>query len=215
MAIYLNSYYPIIHTSFGRNSQITHAIHPLEDGSIRREPDFAHIFSPISGLCRPGSMKTLEKGDIVIYKTNGTHILTAILRITEKFDSHETAFNWLEQNGIAIPSNNILVEPLPLDHSHVHGYMKRVGKMEKLDDAIHKKWNEEYLKRAIQKKSSYFFLTESIYNAVQSNLKKTEFFSIEPFLREHFEKVPQTNWRPEKLDEDIGLKLIDLATNKV
>lgn len=213
MNILLNSYYPISHTDFGRKAVINWGIHPLEDGSIRREPDFAHMFAPISGLCRPGALGHLQPGDVLVYKTNQTHILTAILKITRRFDSHHDAAKWLIENGYEIPSNNITANPLPLDHSHAHGYMKRVGKGIKLDAAIHNQWNQLYHERGTHPRSSYFFLTESIYNAVQSNLQPNDFFAIQDILRGGMGRIPNTNWRPEKISENVLSQIIKATEN--
>jgi len=210
MQIFLNSYYPIMHTAFGRSASFKHKIHPLEDGSIRREPDFSHPLPRVSGLCRPGTMKDIELGlgDILIYKTNRTHFLTAILEVFIEFDSHDKAHNWLQKANYCIPTNNILTDPLPLEKSHALDYIDRIGKSNKLDKAIHEKWNEDYLLRGKNKKSSYFFLTKPIYNAVHLNLNETDFVHIDKLLRSHYSSIPNTSWRPQELTESFYLDLI-------
>lgn len=202
MQIYLNSYYPISHTEFGVKAVADFGIHPLEDGSIRREPDFAHPLSPISGLCRPGSMKDFKPGDIIIYKTNSTHFLTAVLEISNRFESHEEAADWLVQHSYELPSNNVLAPALPISHSHALGYMASVGKGARLDAAVHTKWNAEYIFRANDPKSSYFFTTESIYNVVQSK-KQKDFVTVDDFLRKSLGEIPRTNWRPIEVPKKI------------
>lgn len=212
MQIFLNSYYPIVHTNFGRNTSIKYGIHPLEDGSIRREPDFAHPLSTISGLCRPRTMKDigLSTGDIIIYKTNGTHFLTAILEISNEFDTHEEAYGWLKAANYEIPTNNILTEPLPLELSHTLNYIDKIGKSEKLDRIIHNKWNQDYIQRGKNNKSSYFYLTKSIYNAIHSNLSDTQFIPIDKLLRSHYGTIPNTSWRPQKLTEAFYSDLLQI-----
>ena len=203
MSIYLNSYYPIGHTSFGINAIEQFGIHPLTDGSIRREPDFGHPLSPVSGLCRPGKMANFQAGDIIVYKTNTSHILTAILQIDRKFDTHQEAAKWLDQNGYIIPSNNILSAPLPLNQSHAHRYMNKVGTGKRLDNAIHFQWNKLYLERATNPKSSYFFINKSFYNAVVNNVQREDYLHIDDILRKHLGSIPRTNWRPEPITEKV------------
>lgn len=210
MSTYLNSYYPIQHTPFGRSAVEQFGLHPLVDGSIRREPDFSHPLSPISGLCRPGKMADFNPGDIIVYKTNASHILTAVLEIDRKFSSHEEAAKWFEQNGYTIPSNNILTDPLPLNHSHAHRYMNKVGSGKRLDDAIHSKWNNEYLERAANPKSSYFFTTKSLYNAVADNVQPQNYLHIGDLLKQHMGSIPRTNWRPEPIPDIVLIEIMKL-----
>lgn len=210
MGIYLNSYYPISHTDFGKQAVSNFGIHPLEDGSIRREPDFGHPLAPISGLCRPGSMKGFKPGDIVIYKTNSTHLLTAVLEISKRFDSHEEAADWLVEKSYELPSNNITAPPLPISHSHALGYMASVGKGARLDAAVHTKWNAEYIFRAINTKSSYFFITNSIYNVVQHKVNK-DFIPLGDFLKEQIGEIPRTNWRPVELPKTTFTRLQEIV----
>lgn len=210
MSIYLNSYYPICHTTFGSVAATQFGLHPLIDGSIRREPDFSHPISPISGLCRPGKMGDFIPGDIIVYKTNGSHILTAILEIERKFASHKEAAQWLAQNEYTIPSNNILTDPLPLNQSHAHGYMSKVGTAKRLDDAIHSQWNNVYMERGTNPKSSYFFTTKSLYNAVAGNIQPEDYVYIDDVLRQHNGSIPRTNWRPESISNNVLNEIIKL-----
>jgi len=211
MAIYLNSYYPLEHTNFGRKAIEQFGFHPLVDGSIRREPDFEHPLSPISGLCRPGRMANFGPSDFVIYKTNRSHILTAILEIDRRFDDHQQAANWLVENEYPIPTNNILSDPLPLDYSHAHRYMKTVGRREKLDHAIHYHWNATYLDRASRPKSSYFFTTKSLYNAVVSKVNPDKYIYLGDLLRTHMGQIPRTNWRPEPIPTEVLDEILKLS----
>lgn len=210
VSIYLNSYYPICHTQFGRGAVEQFGLHPLIDGSIRREPDFSHPLSPVSGLCRPGKMADFGPGDIIVYKTNGSHVLTAVLEIERKFASHQEAAQWLDRNGYLNPSNNILTEPLPLNQSHAHGYMSKVGAGKRLDDTIHSQWNKVYVKRAANPRSSYFFTTKSHYNAVSANVQPEKFLCIGDLLKQHFGSIPRTNWRPEPITDVVLNEIMKL-----
>lgn len=215
MNVFINSYYPIIQTQFGRKASINFNIHPLEDGSIRREPDLRHKYPGISGLCRPGSMKDirLSTGDIMIYKTNGTHYLAAILVVFKLFQNHQEAADWLKDRKYEIPSNNILVDPLPLDRSHVLNYVSKVGRSKRVNDLIHLQWNRDYMKRGQSNRSSYFFLTKSIYNAVHKELKKRDFISIDQVLRKHYGQIPNTAWRPQSITKDCYIDILKLTKN--
>lgn len=211
MRIYLNSYYPISHTTFGSNAVKQFGLHPLIDGSIRREPDFSHPLSPVSGLCRPGKMADFKTGDIIVYKTNASHVLTAVLEIVRKFDSHQDAATWLLQSGYIVPSNNILTDPLPLNQSHAHGYMSKVGVGKRLDDAIHSQWNKVYLERAASPKSSYFFTTKSLYNAVSDNVQRENYLYVGDLLKQHVGYIPRTNWRPEQISKEVFDEIMKLV----
>jgi hypothetical protein len=208
--IYLNSYYPICHTNFGSGAVEQFGLHPLVDGSIRREPDFSHPLAPISGLCRPGKMSDFNSGDIIVYKTNASHVLTAVLEIDRKFASHQDAAQWLAENGHVLPSNNILTDPLPLNQSHAHRYMSKVGAGKRLDDAIHSQWNKVYLERGANPKSSYFFTTKSHYNAVSSNVQRQNYLYIGDLLRQHLGSIPRTNWRPEPITDIVLTEIMKL-----
>lgn len=211
MSTYLNSYYPLCHTPFGRGAVEQFGLHPLIDGSIRREPDFSHPLSPISGLCRPGKMADFKTGDTIVYKTNASHILTAVLEIDRKFDSHQEAAIWLAQNGHIISSNNILTDPLPLNESHAHGYMSKVGAGKRLDDAIHSQWDKVYVERAANPKSSYFFTTKSLYNAVSDNVQPENYLYIGDLLKQHMGSIPRTNWRPEPITDVVLNEIMKLV----
>ncbi len=217
MSIFLNSYYPISHNKFGRKAAIEHNIHPLEDGSIRREPDLGHPNPAISGLCRPRAMNDigLSKGDIVIYKTNGTHILSAILRVIEMFEEHQTASNWFVKHNLPIPSNNITVESLSIRLSHARyfkNYQHRIGQRERSDQRLTERWDSDYQDRATQPNSSYFFITESIYNAVSANLQSNELVQIASVLRTHYGSVPNTAWRPQPISRSCYADIVQMIS---
>jgi len=199
MKIFLNSFYPITQTEYGRQAAQKYNIHPLEDGSIRREPDFCHPMPAISGLCRPRSMRdiNLEEGDIMIYKSNGSHYLAAILKVHKSFDNHQGAANWLASNNYYVPTNNITIAALPLEKSHVMEFQHKVGRSKRGDEIIHKTWNEDYLDRGSKSNNSYFFLTEPIYNAIALN--ELNFIDLTATLRKYYTKIPNTALRPQPI----------------
>lgn len=103
-----------------------------------------------------------------------------------------------------------MAPPLPISHSHAHGYMASVEKGARLDAAVHAKWNAEYIFRALDPKSSYFFTTKSIYNVVQDKVDK-DFIPIGDFLKKHIGGIPRTNWRPEELPSKVLTELQKVA----
>lgn len=184
--------------SFGRNASILHSIHPFEYGSIRREPDFQHPYPGISGLCRPRSMNDigLSEGDVMIYKTNGTHISSAILRVFRRYNDHQSAADWFAQHNLPVPSNNIKFDSLSIRLSRARDfkdYHHRIGRSERTDHRLTERWDEEFQDRATHPNSSYFFITEPIYNAVSDNLQSEGFIQIAPVLRSYYGSVPNTN----------------------
>lgn len=201
MNIFINSYLPIQHTKFGRQALNKYKdLHPLEDGSIRREPDFKNERPGISGLCRPGAMKSinLSLGDIIVYKTTRSHLLTAILEISEELSSHNEAQAWYKHNNLPIPSNCILENHLGVEKSHAKDFLNRVKNLPRNKKNIEEMWDCGYHKRA--NSDPYYFITKSIYNEVLSNVINDNYISLEDVLRSHFKgKLPSTQKTPAKL----------------
>lgn len=216
MNIYINSYQPICCTKFGRKAieKYYPDIHPLEDGSIRREPDFKNSNPGISGLCRPNSMKMikLSKGDIIVYKTTGSHILTAILEVVEELKDHTAAQKWYQSNNLPVPSNCILEDHVGVEKSHAKDYLKEVKNLSANKGRIERKWNGGYKIRANDPKSSYFFITKPIYNAVHDNVKPIHFIKLESILRKYFNGgLPNTRKRPDSLSIECYQEILDLV----
>lgn len=213
MNIFLNSYYPINSTAYGRTTLKKYPeTHPLEDGSIRREPDFKSSFPGISGLCRPGKMNEnkLKKDDIILYKTNRTHYLTAILKVVKRLETHQEAKEWFEAKGIEVPSNCILMDHLPLEKSHAKHNINPIYILNKDNKFISMIWESAYKERANDPKSSYFFITESIYNVVKD--KKNDFLKIDSVLRKHSKdgKVNNTSFSPQELSKECYDEILNL-----
>lgn len=143
----------------------------------------------------------LSDGDIMIYKTNQTHILSAIFRIIHRFADHQSAADWFIQNNFPVPSNNIMVDSLPINQSHARHYLNKVGRSERGDRLLTENWDSGYQVRATDTNSSYFFITEPIYNAVSADLHPYDFLEIATVLRSHYGSVPNTAWRPQSISQ--------------
>ena len=208
MKYILNTYHPISSTVCGRQAIDRFGYHPLEDGSIRREPDFTSSFPGISGLCRPGKLNSLniEEGTIFIYKTVGTHFLTAILEITHCLDNHSEARNWYDKNESPVPTNCILVPHLKISQSHGGGWREDALSTFELRREAERLWDLEYQKRGKHPQSSYYFITKPIYNAVKNI--SGELINIAPVLREHYGRIPNTEFRPREISSECFEQII-------
>ena len=213
MKIFLNSYYPITATPFGRAAAKQFDIHPLEDGSIRREPDLTHVKPCISGLCRPRSMKDikLEVGDIMIYKTNGSHQLAAILEVEHFFETHKDAADYFANHNLPVPSNNITRDPLPLEMSHIKDFQHAANGSDRLKERVLQTWDADYQDRGSKPGNTYFIMTRSIYNAVYDRIPLSDIIKIGDLLRRHFTSVPNTSWRPQLLNDDFYRDLLSIT----
>jgi hypothetical protein len=99
---------------------------PFVDSSIRREPDLEHEWPSISCLCRAGKFAPrLAVGDVVLYLTvkaryrskRSHRRLTAVLRVVQRFSTHQEAARWYRSRRLRLPSNCIVRgnPPLSLD----------------------------------------------------------------------------------------------------
>ncbi|MDX2190782.1 MAG: hypothetical protein SFY32_13045 [Bacteroidota bacterium] len=214
--IYINSYYSLDSTWYGKKALSKFLdLHALEDGSIRREPDFKNHFPGVSGICRPGAMTNinLKEGDIIIYKTNELHYLTAILKVKKKLIDHQDAKRWYEINNLPIPSNCIFTKHLSIERSHAREFLLKVDKSKSIDKNIENQWDEAYKTRALNNKSSYFYITEPIYNAVKLNLQSSDFIILDKILKANSinNKIHNTSIKPQPL----SLKCYMLILNKI
>jgi len=129
MAIYLNTYRPLICRRAGRIAARKYGLAPFIDSSCRREPDFQSKFPSISALCRFDKFAPrLREDDIVVYLTvkkkyldvSEAHWrLTAILQVLKRFASHKDAAAWYREQGLCLPSNCMVAgnPPIPLDQT--------------------------------------------------------------------------------------------------
>ncbi len=149
MKIYLNSYGPLISSSWGWNAVRTYHLHPYVDRSCRREPDFEATYPSITALCRGRLFAPrLRVGDTVVYITRqGRYTrgeeshwrLVAILNVFHRAESHEEAAEWYQSEGLPLPRNCMVAgnEPLPLKLTHVNPVSVDL-----------KGWDDSYRRRA-------------------------------------------------------------------
>ena len=192
MRIFLNTYTPLGVNHRGWRAVETFGLHPLEDGSIRREPDFTHARPGISGLCRPGAMQSigLAVDDVLVYKTNSKgltrspkHVLGAILQVTHIFDTHAEAADWYLQQELGVPSNNITMAALPLDHSHGIGCPAGLP-----PDAGHERWDREYRERGSRHGNQYFIITNPIYTGTDYPASAEHWIHLRETLTGHHDR---------------------------
>jgi hypothetical protein len=129
MAIYLNSYRPLVARAAGRVAIHTYGLPPFIDGSCRREPDFQSPFPSISALCRFDKFAPrLQEDDYVVYvsvkkkylgASEAHWRLVAMLQVLKQFRSHKDAGSWYLEQGLGLPSNCIVEgnEPIPLSQT--------------------------------------------------------------------------------------------------
>jgi hypothetical protein len=119
---FLATYRPLVRSSSGRQAIREHALPPFIDGSCRREPDFESSFPSITATCRGGNFAPrLQGGDRIAYLTvKGQYLddaepgwrLVAVLRVVQRFASHDEAAAWYRREARSLPSN-CLVEANP------------------------------------------------------------------------------------------------------
>jgi hypothetical protein len=115
MRCFLATYRPLIKSAGGRRAAKQRGLPPFIDGSCRREPDFEARFPSITATCRGGNFAPrLDVGDRVAYLTvKGRYMgdeeagwrLVAVLRVMERFGSHDEAAIWYRRKGVPLPSN--------------------------------------------------------------------------------------------------------------
>jgi len=111
---------------------LQHALPPFIDGSCRREPDFESPFPSISATCRAGNFAPrLHVGDRIAYLTvKGKYIgdlergqrMVAVLRVIQRFESHNEAAAWYRRQNQVPPSNCIVAgnPPKPFELTNGH-----------------------------------------------------------------------------------------------
>jgi len=191
---YLVTYRPLVWTAHGRQASQHHDLLPFIDGSIRREPDLEYESPTISAICR-GAMfaPRLRVGDVAIYLTvkgrwvtglPNHHRLTAVLRVSHRFDSHLDAAMWFRDSGRVLPSNCMVPEnpPEPLDHSTGLVPKPPCGKQEQgyLD------WDRKYSIRV--RRHGAFLVCEALFVNVSWSAPVIE----DAVLLEAFGRIPPT-----------------------
>jgi hypothetical protein len=156
---FLASFHPLIRTSAGRRAAERHGIPPFVDGSCRREPDFESAAPAITAICRGRNFAPrLKAGDRIAYITvKGRYLedvtrgwrLVALLKVVERFESHEEAASWYTAHGLALP-NNCLVpgnNPLPFASTHQQPRPQIRARAEGDPERIIRLWDAGYKQR--------------------------------------------------------------------
>jgi hypothetical protein len=120
---FLVSFRPLVQNRDGREAVRRYELPPFIDGSCRREPDFETLFPSITSTCRAGSFAPrVVVGDRIAYITvQGYYLslrvphwrLVAVLKVIQRFDSHEEAAIWYTQQGLSLPSNCLVKDNPP------------------------------------------------------------------------------------------------------
>jgi hypothetical protein len=178
--IYLASYHPLIETKAGRDAIARYEFLPFVEGSCRREPDLGNAYPSITALgLGPRLAPKLQPEDTVVWITargeypelgQGLWRLTAILRVLERFESHEEAAEWYQGRDLPLPSNCMVEgnDPLPLDQTQ--GYCHLDGK--KRRPRYIEEWDEQYAERARQ--YPVFLVCEALYRELRRPRAITE-----------------------------------------
>ena len=159
---FLVSYYPLTMNSLGKEAIRRFGLPPYADHSCRREPDLESEFPSITALCRGSNFAPrLNVSDVAVYMTikgnypghPGRHRrLTAILKVIERFQSHEMAAAWYEDMGLELPRNCIVPDNPPLD----------LDRTSNLDNYPHvERWDSEYRRRS--EECSVFLVCEPLF----------------------------------------------------
>lgn len=134
--IKINSYHPLCSGPIGERAVAMHGYAPYLDGSCRREPDFEYANPTISALCRGGAFAPhLQVNDVVVYLALPVRVidqdyrLVAILQVTQRYESHQEAYDWYSAHGRAIPKNCMAGDTVPLQFDHTRGNYKKLGDM--------------------------------------------------------------------------------------
>jgi hypothetical protein len=131
MCIYLCTYRPLIGSQAGREAISEYQLPPYIDASFRREPDFECEYPSISALCHGGKFAPHRSvGDIVVYMTRQGKYpdasvkenhwrLTAILKVYQRFNTHQDAAIWYQKHQGKLPRNCVVPgnSPVPLAQS--------------------------------------------------------------------------------------------------
>lgn len=154
------SFRPLCATARGRAAVQEHGLPPFIDGSCRREPDLEIKWPSISGLCRAGKFAPrLQVGYRVAFVTTrgcfGTGKalcwrLVALLRVMQRFMTHEDAASWYAGQGLRLPSNCMVPgnEPVPLERTKGPPRDLRCSDRQRSPERIVQLWDARYRSRA-------------------------------------------------------------------
>jgi hypothetical protein len=196
VAWFYNSFHPLVFTPKGHQAAQRFGLPPFIDGSCRREPDFQSSFPSVSALCRAGKFAPRRQiGDSIIYVTvKGwwQRRLVAVLRVRERFESHDEAAHWYRELGLPLPSNCMVRgnEPIP--------YEQTVQ-----DQPDLARWNLGYMARA--RTYPVFLATDALYCNVDDPPVVTD-----DMLRAALGRLPGTQ-NPPRITGAEALQLLSLA----
>ncbi len=193
---YLSSYRPLVMYGRGKSAICRFGIPPFVDYSCRREPDFESRFPSITALCRGSNFAPrLNESDIVVYITRKEKYpgyclphrrLTAILKVTKRFESHQEAADWYEASGLAVPGNCMVKSNPPLE-------LDKTGNPENLNCV--ERWDIGYRRRS--KRNGVFLVCDSMFLEFRCPPLVTEDMLIEVFGR-----MPGTQNPPRISDQE-------------
>lgn len=156
MAVFLNSFIPLVINKQGIKASKYYKIPPFVDGSCRREPDFQNPFPAITQLCRPGKLVTrLNVGDLVIYITKLASYgnppahwkFIGVLEVIDFAKNHNQAEAYYIKNQLPVSQNVICNQTTPFPFHMTHGISGFPTKNLSPQNVI-KKWNNYYIYRA-------------------------------------------------------------------
>jgi hypothetical protein len=193
---FYNSFRPLVFTPAGAAAAERFGLPRFIDGSCRREPDFQSEFPSISALCRAGKFAPrLQVGDTVIYVTNKgwwQRRFVAVLRVRERFSTHEDAALWYRGLGLPLPSNCMAGgnDPIPYEQTV----------QDQLDLA---RWNSGYKARA--RAHPVFVATDALYCNVDDPPALTD-----TMLDDALGRRPGTQ-NPPRITEAEALRLLGVV----
>jgi hypothetical protein len=149
---YLNSFRPLCRNAQGRHAVQQFGLPPFIDASCRREPDFQANVPSISALCRGKAFAPrLHEGDSIAYITVKDSYrpaafrhwrLIAMLRVVQRFESHNDAAVWYREAGFPLPSNCMVNGNACFPYEMTAG-TNRFGNVDDVDELL-RRWDTSY-----------------------------------------------------------------------
>jgi hypothetical protein len=169
-SIYLAKYHPLAEYPGGLEAIQKYRLSPFVDASCRREPDLESSYPSISTICH-GVMfaPRLQPGDVVVYITSKGRYenlpvdhwrFTAVLKVIERFATHEEAAEWYQAKGLPLPSNCLVEGNKPLPLEVTCGFYCDDDDKERVPRNV-AEWDERYQSRV--EASSVFLVCKPLY----------------------------------------------------
>jgi len=198
MAIFLNSYRPLIETKGWRAAE-KYSLPPYIDGSIRREPDFEAEYPSVTALCRGRNFAPHRReGDIIVYLTAKSPYLpdrrlVAMLRVLHRKESHADGARFYHDNNLPLPKNCMIKGNAPAPYEQSSRYRP---------DAAN--WEQDYQSRA--ERYPVFLICEAIYRELhQPPIVPDE------ILRSIFGRIPCTQ-NPPLISKNEANSLLNITS---